>query len=196
MPIILNFMFILASRIVHQILHQNCDIEMICSYGQKFIPLNWLLRKLLLRSRTSKYVAEFSRSSSSIASFILSNSVCSLLLLFLAIVRNFIFWPCVVILNLLSLSSDKGKISFYQDVQYQSVLFFWIYIYFQSWIFSWMFEYLFCCISCVPIVDICHIALLCRFLLLGYYKFYKGILLGFLWAAIATAILMFYYYYS
>ena len=132
MPIILNFMFILASRIVHQILHQNCDIEMICSYGQKFIPLNWLLRKLLLRSRASKYVAEFSRSSSSIASFILSNSVCSLLLLFLAIVRNFIFWPCVVILNLLSLSSDKGIISFYQDVQYQSVLFFWIYIYIFS----------------------------------------------------------------
>ena len=90
MPIILNFMFILASRIVHQILHQNCDIEMICSYGQKFVPLNWLLRKLLLRSRTSKYVAEFSRSSSSIASFILSNSLSSLLLLFLAIVRNFL----------------------------------------------------------------------------------------------------------
>ena len=142
MPIILNFMFILASRIVHQILHQNCDIEMICSYGQKFIPLNWLLRKLLLRSRTSKYVAEFSRSSSSIASFILSNSVCSLLLLFLAIVRNFIFWPCVVILNLLSLSSDKG-ISFYQDVQYQSVLFFWIYIY----IYIFNLEYFLECLN-------------------------------------------------
>ena len=151
MPIILNFMFILASRIVHQILHQNCDIEMICSYGQKFIPLNWLLRKLLLRSRTSKYVAEFSRSSSSIASFILSNSVCSLLLLFLAIVRNFIFWPCVVILNFLPLSSEKGKISFELDIQYQGVYFLeyiYIYIYisfFLSWIFSWMFEYLFFC---------------------------------------------------
>ena len=156
MPIILNFMFILASRIVHQILHQNCDIEMICSYGQKFIPLNWLLRKLLLRSRTSKYVAEFSRSSSSIASFILSNSQCSLLLLFLAIVRNFIFWPCVVILNFLSLSSEKRKIFFEQDIQYQGVyiyIYIYIYIFFLSWIFSWMFEYLFYCISCVTIVD-------------------------------------------
>ena len=161
---------------------------MLCSYGQKFVPLNWLLRKLLLRSRTSKYVAEFSRSSSSIASFILSNSVCSLLLLFLAIVRNFIFWPCVVILNFLPLSSEKGKISFELDIQYQGVYFLeYIYIY----IYIYFFFYLEYFLECLNIYFIAFI-----FLLLVYYKFYKGILLGFLRAAIATVILIFYYYYS
>ena len=128
--------------------HQNCDIEMICSYGQKFVPLNWLLRKLLLRSRTSKYVAEFSRSSSSIASFILSNSQCSLLLLFLAIVRNFIFWPCVVILNFLSLSSEKRKIFFEQDNQYQGVyIYIYTYIYIYIYIFFFYLEYFLECLN-------------------------------------------------
>ena len=81
----------------------------------------------------------------------------------------------------------KGKISFEQDTQYQAVSIFYS---------IFVFGYLFYCISCVLIANTCHIVLLCVFLLLGYYKFYKGILLAFLRAVITTVILMFYYYYS
>ena len=52
----------------------------------------------------------------------------------LAIVRNFIFLPCVVVWNSLSLSSEKSKTPFEQNIQYQavlssfSILYVWIFI--------------------------------------------------------------------
>ena len=78
---------------------------------------------------------------------------CSLLLLFLAVVRNFFFWPCVVVRN--SLRSEKGKLPFEQDMQYQavlssfSILYVWIFIllhfmcthsrHLSYWIVLWFF---------------------------------------------------------
>ena len=100
---------------------------------KKFVPLNWFLGKLLLRSLISKYIKHF-QDLHHLLHHLLSNSPCSLLFLFLAIVQNFIFLPCVVVWNSLLLRSEKGKTSFEQDMQYQavsssfSILFVWIFV--------------------------------------------------------------------
>ena len=103
---------------------------------------------------------------------------CSLLLLFLAIVSmNFLFLTLCRFMKSIVIKVKKRK-----NMIYKTRLLHLLSAYF-------MLGYLFYYISCVPIVDTCHIVLLCSFLLLGYYKFYKGILLAFL-----RVILMFYYY--
>ena len=119
--------------------------------------------------------------------------------------KKFYFLTLCRYINFFVIKFRKKKNIFWAGYAIPGCLYIYIYIYihiyiyisfFLSWICSWMFEYLFYCILCVPIVDIYHIALLCVFLLLVYYKFYKGIFLGFLQEAIATVILIFYYYYS
>ena len=64
----------------------RCEINMINSY-EKILLLGKLVLKLLI----SKYDEVFSRSSPFIVSFIIFKSICSLLLLFLAMVTKFFY---------------------------------------------------------------------------------------------------------
>ena len=138
---------------------------MICSYG----------KNCSIESIFMKATVEITNIKTWRRVFKTNTVYCIIYFLTIAIVRNFIFLPSVVLWNSLSLRSEKGK-HFLRRIHNIRL--------FHLLSADYMFGYLFLCISCVPIVDTCHIVLPCIFLLLGYCKFYKGILLAFLRVAI------------
>ena len=84
---------------------------------KNIVPLNLLLGKLVLKSLLSKYDEAFSRSSPFILSFILFKSMCSLLLLFLAMVTKF-FLALNCCMEIIVSKTKKGNKSLEQDIQY------------------------------------------------------------------------------
>ena len=104
--------------------------EKICSYEKKLVTL-WLLElNALLKSSTSKYWEEFSKSDSLTASLSLSIITFSTELLFLVKALNLIVLPWIVEWKSLSFSAEKGYNFFEQVKQYHTV-----YHYLISYIF-------------------------------------------------------------